>query len=402
MMKDFEQLFDGWVAGTLTKEEAVVFLEELGRSENDFSGKTDQLLQDVFISSKGNDVLRERLFRSISERKALQEKPVRRLWKFPLKWAAAAVLILVAGAAAWWLNAGKEKEKDPVVLVDNNIRPVPGGDKAILTLSNGEKILLDSSVTGQLAEQQGALVIKAGDGQIIYQTQGQKESTAAKIAWNTLSTPRGGQYRLNLPDGTQVWLNAASSITYPTRFTEKERTVSITGEAYFEVAKQSSANGKTPFRVKVAGLTGKEKEMDITVLGTHFNVNAYADEPVARATLLEGSIKLKKGEEQFLLHPGQQAQLENDGAFRISADINAEEVLAWKNGFFYFHRTGLQTVMRQIARWYDVEIVYQAGVPDMKFGGEIPRNANLEQVLRILQESKLRFMVDGKKIIVIP
>lgn len=390
------------MAGTLSKEEAAVFLDELERPDHDFPGKIDQLLQNPSVSGMGNDALKERLFNRITERKALQQTPVRKLRRLPLKWAAAAVLILVAGALAWWMSASREKEKDPVVLVDNNNRPVPGGDKAILTLSNGEKILLDSSATGQLAEQQGALVIKSGDGQIIYQTQGQKESATAKIAWNTLSTPRGGQYRLNLPDGTQVWLNAASSITYPTRFTEKERTVTITGEAYFEVAKQSSANGKTPFRVKVAGLTGKEKEMDITVLGTHFNVNAYADEPVARATLLEGSIKLKKGQEQFLLHPGQQAQLENDGAFRISADINAEEVLAWKNGFFYFQRTGLQTVMRQIARWYDVEIVYQAGVPDMKFGGEIPRSANLEQVLRILQESKLRFIVDGKKIIVIP
>lgn len=400
-MKDLEQLFEGWVAGTLTKEEAVVFLEELGKSDQDLSGKIDQLLEDTSLSGMGNAALGERLFNRISERKAGEATPVRRLGRFPIKWAAAAVLIVVAGALAWWLNPGKVKEKEPVVLVDSNSKPTPGGDKAILTLSNGEKISLDSSARGQLAEQQGALVIKSGDGQISYQTQGQKGSTE-RIAYNTLSTPRGGQFKLGLPDGTQVWLNAASSITYPTRFTEKERTVTITGEAYFEVVKQSSGKGRTPFRVKVSGLTGKEKDMEITVLGTHFNVNAYGDEPVARATLLEGSIKLKKGQEQYLLHPGQQAQLEDDGAFRISADINAEEVLAWKNGFFYFQRTGLQTVMRQIARWYDVEVVYQAGVPDMKFGGEIPRNANLEQVLKILQESKLRFIVDGKKIIVIP
>jgi transmembrane sensor len=402
MMKDVEQLFDGWVAGSLTREEVAAFLEALKEDHHEFPKLIDQLLQDPLHTGMGNDELRERLYSRIAAQKAIPRSPVRKLWRLPIKWAAAAVLLLIAGIATWWISTRNHQTEPAVQVVNNGNMPKPGGDKAVLVLSNGEQILLDSSSDGQLAEQQGSLVFKSGKGRIDYRQQ--QGRVTEKVAFNTLKTPRGGQYKLTLPDGTKVWLNAASSITYPTSFQGKERSVTVAGEAYFEVAKIKAKNGpgNMPFKVKVAGLIGEGSNMEIAVLGTHFNINAYVDEPMARTTLLEGSIRLKKGTDQFLLQPGQQAQLEDNGQFRISADINAEEVLAWKNGYFYFDRANLRTVMRQIARWYDVSIEYRPGVPDMKFGGEIPRSANLEEVLKIMEVLKIRFVVEDKKIIVIP
>lgn len=402
MMKDFEQLFDGWVEGSLTTEEAALFLEALEEEHPDFPLLIDKLLQEPLHTGMGTEELRERLFRGIAAKKSDQETPVRKLVRFPVKWAAAAVLVLMAGIAGWWIVT-RNKQTDPSeMVVKKGEMPKPGGDKAVLVLSNGKQLFLDSSANGQLAEQQGSLVFKSEEGRIAYRQQ--QAGTNEVVAFNTLKTPRGGQYRLTLPDGTKVWLNAASSITYPTSFRGKERAVTITGEAYFEVAKvkAKSGTGNMPFKVKVDGLTGEGSNMEINVLGTHFNINAYVDEPVARTTLLEGSIKLSKGKDQFLMQPGQQAQLEDNGEFRISDNINPEEVLAWKNGYFYFDHANLRTVMRQIARWYDVSIEYRPGVPDMKFGGEIPRNANLDEVLKIMEVLKIRFIVEDKKIIVFP
>jgi transmembrane sensor len=403
MMKDFEQLFDGWVAGSLTKEEAGAFLEALKEDHPAFPRLIDTLLQEPLHRGMGNDELRERLYSRIAAQKARAGSPVRKLWKIPMKWAAAAVLLIVTGMAAWWISTRNPQTEPSVLVVNNTDMPKPGGDKAVLILSDGKQILLDSSADGQLAEQQGSLVVKSEDGRIDYHHQ-QRIGTTENIAFNTLRTPRGGQFKLTLADGTKVWLNAASSITYPTSFNGKERSVTITGEAYFEVAKMKAKQGRgnMPFKVKVAGLTGEGSNLEIAVLGTHFNINAYPDEPMARTTLLEGSVKLKKGNDQFLLHPGQQAQLEDNGQFRISDAINTDEVLAWKNGFFYFDHANLRTVMRQIARWYDVSVEYRSGVADMKFGGEIPRSANLGEVLKIMEVLKIRFIVEGKKIIVIP
>ncbi|QEC42947.1 FecR family protein [Pseudobacter ginsenosidimutans] len=401
MMKDFEQLFDGWVEGTLTTEEASLFLEALKGEHPDFPQLIDRLLQEPLHTGMGTEELRARLYSGIAAKKAAQETPVRKLVRFPVKWAAAAVLVLMAGIAAWWI-VNHNRQPEPGVMVVKGEMPRPGGDKAVLVLSNGKQLFLDSSANGQLAEQEGSLVFKSEEGRIDYRQQ--QAGTTETIAFNTLKTPRGGQYKLTLPDGTKVWLNAASSITYPTSFHGKERSVTITGEAYFEVAKMKARRGpgNMPFKVKVAGLTGEGGNMEIEVLGTHFNINAYVDEPVARTTLLEGSIKLAKGKDRFLMHPGQQAQLEDNGQFRISDNINPEEVLAWKNGFFYFDHADLKMVMRQIARWYDVSIEYRPGVTDMKFGGEIPRNANLDEVLKIMEVMKIRFIVEEKKIIVIP
>jgi ferric-dicitrate binding protein FerR (iron transport regulator) len=233
------------------------------------------------------------------------------------------------------------------------------------------------------------MVVKQSNGQLAYNTQNEKPT---EVLYNTLTTPRGGQYQLVLPDGSKVWLNAASAISYPTAFTGSERKVEIKGEAYFEIAK----NTAMPFIVKV-------NDAQVQVLGTHFNINAYSDEDAIKTTLLEGAVKVTKDAASTLLKPGQQAILgRSSNEIRVQENTDLDAVLAWKNGYFSFNQTDLATIMRQIARWYDVDIVYSDKVPERRFGGEIPRNTNAAEVLKMLEESKVHFRIEGRKVIVLP
>lgn len=305
----------------------------------------------------------------------------------------AAMLILAAGSATLWFSLRKTV---PVAPPTADVQPAktpqndlpPGSNKATLTLSNGAVINLDDTRNGQIARQGNTIVDKYANGQLVYQ---QEETAKAEVVYNTLTTPRGGQFKLVLPDGSEVWLNAASTIKYPTSFPGKERKVDIQGEAYFEIAH----NASQPFIVNANG-------MEVKVLGTHFNINAYNDESLLKTSLLEGSISLSKNGEVVLLTPGQQARLAAAGPIKVINDVDMEEVIAWKNGYFSFNRADLKTVMRQIARWYDVDISYEGQVPERSFGGKIDRNNNASEVLRILKESKVHFSIDGKKIIVKP
>jgi len=205
-----------------------------------------------------------------------------------------------------------------------------------------------------------------------------------------LSTPRAAQYQLVLPDGSKVWLNAASSIHYPTAFAGKERKVEITGEAYFEVAQDA----RLPFIVKTNG-------MEVKVLGTHFNVNAYEDEAMVRTTLLEGAVLMTKDAATALLQPGEQAQLTKAGDLKLVHNADIAEAVAWKNGLFQLNSADVPAIMRQMARWYDVEIVYEEGVPDGHISGKVPRGMNLSQVLEIFEVSGVHFKIEGRKIIVL-
>ncbi len=265
---------------------------------------------------------------------------------------------------------------------------LPGGNKAVLTLGDGETVMLDDAKTGEVARQGNTQVYKTAAGEVVYKADGNENE---EVVYHTLSTPRGGQYKLMLPDGSSVWLNSASSIRYATVFSGTERVVEVTGEAYFEIAHDATK----PFVVKV-------NEMDIRVLGTHFNVNAYNDESSLNTTLLQGSVSLSKAGNTMQLKPGQQAQLNGEKGFRMVNDVDLDEVVAWKNGYFSFNKADLQTVMRQIARWYDVTISFEGKIPHREFVGKIKRNNNASEVLKILQESKVHFKIEGKKIIVMP
>jgi len=325
--------------------------------------------------------------------------PVLRILTNNKFWWAAAALILVY--AAYYFNRPAPAPIAAAPAEQPGQDRVPGGNIAVLTLSDGSAIALDSAQNGVLAQQGNTKISKLSNGQLAYNALTEKPTT---ILYNTLTTPRGGQYQLTLPDGSAVWLNAASSIRYPTAFSGKERTVSITGEAYFEIAK----NPSMPFHVILPSSSGGRPEeggwrdREIEVLGTHFNVNAYADENTLKATLLEGSIRLISNGMGSKLEPGQQGQLTNSGHIAVIKDVDMEEAVAWKNGRFNFDNADITSVMRQLARWYDVEVVFEGKIPTEKFEGEIPRSSKMSEVFKILELSNVHFKVENKKVTVIP
>lgn len=284
----------------------------------------------------------------------------------------------------------------------------PGDNRAILTLDDGEKIILNDAKIGALAKEGLTAITKTEEGRIAYHTQKLTDIVPSKKAgeplYNTLSTPQAGQYQVQLPDGTQVWLNARSSIRFPSAFPEKERVVEITGEVYFEVAKVTNDAKRIPFRV-IAG------EQTIEVLGTRFNVNSYSDEEMIETTLLEGSIKInmgKGGKREILLKPGQKIRIahdiqngeDNSTDSYILQGIDTDTVVSWKDGYFCFDNMGLTDLMRQISRWYDIEVVYETPVKEYEFMGKIERSAKLSKVLKILELGGVHFRIEGKKIIV--
>ena len=263
----------------------------------------------------------------------------------------------------------------------------PGGDKATLTLADGSTIVLDEAQNGTLAQQGNSKIVKH-DGRLSYDP---TNKNSREIVYNTISTPKGGQYQLELPDGSEVWLNATSSIHFPTSFIGTERRIEITGEAYFEIAK----NPNMPFIVTV-------NNAEVQVLGTHFNINAYRDEDDVKTTLLEGSVRFVNDGNTNILKPGQQAQLTKEGTTKVVGNVDVDEVVAWKNGIFDFENAGIETVMRQLSRWYDVEIEYKGKTDDL-FIAEMRRNIKLSDALKALElTGKVKFDIHGKKIIVMP
>jgi ferric-dicitrate binding protein FerR (iron transport regulator) len=258
-------------------------------------------------------------------------------------------------------------------------------DKALLTLADGSTIVLDDAPDGYISKQGNVGILKSRR-KLTYQL---INFTSDEIKYNTITTPRGGQYQVELPDGSKVWLNNASSIHFPTAFLGRQRAVEITGEAYFEVAK----NEKMPFKVKV-------NDAEVQVLGTHFNIMAYSDESVLQTTLLEGKVEFVSGSLKTILKPGQQSQLSKDGLVKVVSGVDLNEVVAWRNGMFDFKGSDLMSVARQLSRWYNVEIIFDKKVDDL-FYAQIPRDTKLKDVLKALElTGKVRFEIKGEKIIV--
>jgi transmembrane sensor len=309
-------------------------------------------------------------------------------------YAAAVVLLLTVGIG---LNRYilKKTTNKPLALHKPDI--LPGSNKAVLTLANGSKIILNDAENGKIARQQNIVINKTQTGELIYNVDGsfktaRQPKLADIIAMNTLTTPRGGQYEVVLPDGTKVWLNAASSLRYPTSFPGNERRVELTGEAYFEVAK----NAAQPFFVKTTNQT-------VEVLGTHFNINSYSDEVSTKTTLLEGRVNVTNTSGMLLvkLKPGQQA-IGTINGMKVNTDVDVEEAIAWKNGKFMFKNTDLPTIMRLLSRWYDVDVEYQGTIAEKHYMGRISRHVPVSQVFEILKTSGVNFTIIGRKIIVKP
>ena len=309
-----------------------------------------------------------------------------RLWS---KIAAAAVLIVAIGVY-WWSGKGSTSGRVAGNRPEIKVSDVPpGGNKALLTLGDGSTIVLDGAGNGNLANQGNTSITKSGKGELIYKAGNQQ---AQAVVYNTVSTPKGGQYHVVLPDGSKVWLNAASSLRFPTAFTGNERRVAITGEVYFEIAH----NPKMPFLVNTL-------ETEISVLGTHFNVMAYPDEKVIKTTLLEGAVKVSKAGRSAMLSPGQQARISDlSAAIRVLNDVNTDKEVAWKTGFFEFEDDNLESIMRQVSRWYDVDVTYEGNMSKEHFTGRLPRNANVSKVLKILSLSGIKYRIEGKSIILTP
>ncbi|WP_343561608.1 FecR domain-containing protein [Sphingobacterium sp.] len=372
--------------------------------KNEISPEEEQLLQQWIVEDDKNkalfdeltnmDVLQRRMqaFHVLEkEQKEAAKKelfmqigaetkvvPINR-FKRSLGWIAAAVVIGFA-VIALTINTLRDKASSvPTANVNSKIDVVPAHDGAILTLGNGKKIFLDDSQDGKLTD-----VAVKDHNQVSY-----VDGSERKVELNTMTTPKGRQFSLILGDGTKVWLNAASSITFPTAFVGAERKINMTGEAYFEVAHDS----KKPFMVTVNG-------MNVQVLGTHFNINSYGDQGSINTTLLQGSVKVSVAGKKQLIKPGQQAQVSN-GNIKMLSNIDLAAAVAWKNGFFSFDGVDIKGLTKELSRWYDIEVIYE-GYPKDLFSGEIDRNLTLTQVMKGLADTKVRYRIEGNKLIILP
>jgi hypothetical protein len=299
---------------------------------------------------------------------------------------AAALLVFVSFGAYVFIKQKKQgSNKGDFAKNQPSHDVLPGGNRAVLRLANGKTIYLDNAQNGVLAKEGDAQINKTRDGQLVYQSG--KSSRSATSEMNTVATPRGGQYQLVLNDGSKVWLNSASSVSFPTVFTGNTRDVEITGEAYFEVAK----NAAKPFRVKT-------NHVLVEVLGTHFNVMAYNDENSVKTTLLEGAVKISNNENASVLKPGQQASLNQNGQIKVVDDADAENSVAWKDGLFQFTDSGIEAIMRQVARWYDVSVSYEGKIPEREFTGRISRNVKASELLNMLKYEGINFKIEDKHI----
>lgn len=333
---------------------------------------------------QAKDQIRQKLLNNIRVRKPHQINIVK-------KWLTAAVLLVCVSAGLIFLSRSKNSTQQGLAhhQLKSGNTVAPGGNKAVLTLADGSVLALDSGSVSKTIKQGNTSILNEGKGLLVYAAKG--PSGPAPL-YNKIAVPRGGQYQLKLPDGTVVWLNSASSLRFPTQFSGKERSVELNGEAYFEVAK----NKEMPFKVHV-------RDMEVRVLGTHFNVMAYDDEENINTTLLEGSVKVSNAMRTAVIRPGQQASLKKSSGVLGVEEVNTVEAIAWKNGNFLFADEDIETIMRRISRWYNVEVEYKGNLSDKNFAGSISRYENVSEVLKMLElTGTIHFKVEGRRIIVMP
>ncbi|MDN5287128.1 MAG: FecR family protein [Mucilaginibacter sp.] len=379
--EDFIVLYDKYLEGNCTPEELML----LEQYHDDFILSDKRWKAEMMDKQEARRILLTRL-------QAAVDPPVKKMRRNYRWLAAAAILIFAIAAGLLWRYKNGTRN-----LVSGNFGNTlnhqalikPGGERATLTLADGKIISLNKEVKGLLSRQGSATVSQLSTGQLTYLV-GSEQNEVSRKVYNSIATPQGGEYKLILSDGTKVWLNSASSLKYPAVFSGHDRRVELSGEAYFEVAK----NRKMPFKVTVKG-------MAIEVLGTHFNVMAYNNEKDVETTLLEGKVKLTNDKRQAYLLPGQRGILSDKRSdFEIqSADI--QKAVAWKNGYFTFKQESIQSIMRKVARWYNVEVVYQGNVEDKTFGGSVSRFADISELLKTLElTGTIHFKIEGRRVIV--
>lgn len=377
--EEVQILTDRIISGMATEEEILLFnkiYNALQPAENKWQEDIHGNKEEIEAAVKNE----------IRERTGMVKPVVRMKWY--RRMAAAAVLIGILGTATYLAlnNTANDIAKGTTQEERLKNDVPPGGNKAVLKLADGSTITLDDARNDTLTQQGSTKVIKSG-AKLVYHpaNAGPKE-----VVYNTITTPKGGMYQIELPDGSQVWINSASSLRFPTEFVGNVRRVEISGEAYFEVTK----NKTMPFVVSVNGA-------EVQVLGTHFNVMDYGDENAVKTTLLEGSVRFVSGNSMSLLKPGQQSQMTKEGKVKVVDGVDVESIVAWKKGLFYFDNADIGTVMRQLARWYDVEVVYETKGIASLFVGKMPRSLQLSEVLKALEISgDIKFKIEGKRIIV--
>lgn len=384
--EEIQELLVRYTSGKCTEEE-VVWIETWYNQQ-----KTD-----TFSDLSAEDIEQDlhEVFKNLPKK-----QPKR--WILPYRVAAAAVLLITIslGLYFYYPNLKQESLLTTSLLEDQgSIDIAPGGNRATLTLADGTAIFLDDVSSGQIAQQEGLKIEKTDDGLVTYTVVTGVQSPEVEVMFNTISTPKGGQYQVVLADGTKVWLNAASTLTFPTSFIGDVRSVELSGEGYFEVNRQAQANADLmPFIIT----SGNQQ---VKVLGTHFNINSYADEPAIVTTLLEGSIEVSdlSNVNKRILKPNEQSQLTANNQLMVSK-VNSEHAVAWKSGMFQFQGTDIENVMRQLSRWYDVDVEFEGQAPNIKLWGEVYRNVNASQALEILEYFNLNYKIiqtsTGRKIII--
>ncbi len=383
--KYFEKLLDKYIAGEASLEEEQRLLN--------FYGSFQKKPKTV----EATDQLSEHIFGKIQENISSVEADRYNPNYYYLKSISIAALILLFISTGLYFYSNRvipEPEQFAEIDVRNDI--LPGYNKAILTLADGSKISLDDAANGLLASQGNIAITKTDNGQIVYEKNNVDKSKfmSNRTAINTIQTPKGGKYQIRLPDGSKVWLNSASTLIYPTTFAGNERKVQLKGEAYFEIA----PNKNVPFRVE-------SDNQIVEVLGTNFNINSYDDEDYVKTTLLEGSVKVilssnpNEISKTKLLKPGEQSLTKSSQSGIRIENADTEKAVAWKNGYFKFRNTPIKEIMREIERWYDVELVYEGKIPSDEFTGFISNDVKISAVLKIMEESGgVKFTVKGKKL----
>jgi transmembrane sensor len=317
---------------------------------------------------------------------AEQSKPsvIHRVHFLRLSWFRYAAAILIVLGIGSYVFLSKKSAQKPVIVAEQN--KLPGSDKAILTLSDGRQVILDNSNKENIAD--GSVTIEKANGVLIYNTASTAAASANEV-FNTMSTPRGGQYQLFLPDGSKVWLNSASSLKYPIIFQSKNRLVELSGEAYFDIKQ----NKKLPFVVKT-------QKAEVLVLGTEFNINSYSDEPEFSATLINGSVKVSSGNDNKIIVPGQQVEISNliPNILTINKDVDINRVIAWQKGIFKFSNISIEAVARQLTRWYDVEVKMKKGSKDLQLSGGITKKTSLQHVLKVLEANGVKHTWQNNRI----
>ncbi len=372
----FKELIDKYLTNAIRAEEQEQLFDMIEKKE--YRADLEKVVKealDMPLEAEEDEALRERIFGLLQQRK--NRVIVFRGYFHRWAWSAASVVLILVSVL--FFRTINKKNNAPASATATVADIDPGKDGAILTLADGSHLVLDSLDNGVIATQNGVQAVLK-NGQLAYEA---KERIAGEAVYNTMTTPKGRQYRIALPDGTQVWLNAASSIYFPTVFSGKERAVTITGEAYFEVAHDP----RHPFTVTAGKTT-------IEVLGTHFNVMAYDNEAEMKTTLVEGSVKISDEGRTGVLRPGEELQI-NAQQFKVIKDADVEAAIAWKNGWFVFKDADVETVMKQAERWYNITVQYEGRISEKRFNGELPRNVRLSELLEMLRFSEVKFVWQG-------